>query len=766
LSFVTTARALLRTVDGLSYHDRQRLLADHGRRLGGAELLGLLDELHGQGEFARRIAMTMAGIAGERRYVERCLSGVETSVLTHALKLTVRLSVPVDVLVARLPSLPTALRVVLYQEVRRDGATTLAEALLPVARARFGDREAAQLLPVCQPETIAALLPELDYAVTGWRRIAHWYPHVFLDHLDAALAATPRSGWGRLLGTVGGGLTTAALAAPDRVLDVLERAVPHAPLPAALGRVLGALGRHNAPRLLGVLLHPRRTGLLPGGRKLWQALLDTNAAELAVLGRSLPESRRSRFLRTAPPGQRAAVYAGMVGGRTPAEAGLPMTVLDLLPAESRFAEARRLLGLRTVTDDPAVRLEVTARLPWTEAREPLRVATRRASAQERAAAYMCLIAAGAASRDPEVFADMLGLPSQLAAALAPALAATKVTARKQAVRLLALHHAEGAVETVMSEWSNPDQHRDVRRALVFASLHLLDDERVWPLLADAVDREHEVATAVLGVGPHFIAERHRPRYASLVRTVAAAGDADTARVGLAALSAWIRWCPEGMDLLTDRVTDLTSTATWLPALGTLVNACATIVDPTPLRTVTTHLAATDVTVDDRDLPARQRLLALAKLVCDAAVTSPVLRHAATELAVTLANAPTLRRPAIELAIAAVPLEAGAEDVDALLRVVQLADTPVWAWHAHDTLRTTLTWRGRAARIPQSHLHDLATVLAARTGPAAPFLALAIATSAGERTGWPPRWRELIYALRRHPDTDVSLAALDTFTVAE
>lgn len=1101
---MTTARALLRTVDGLSYHDRQRLLADHGRRLGGAELLGLLDELHGQGEFARRIALTTAGIAGERRYVERCLSGVETSVLTHALKLAVRLSMPVDVLVARLPSLPSALRVVLYQEVRRDGVTTLAEALLPVARARFGDREAAQLLPVCQPETIAALLPELDYAVTGWRRIAHWYPHVFLDYLDAALAATPRSGWGRLLGTVGGGLVTAALAAPDRVLDVLERAVPHAPLPVALGRVLGALGRHNAPRLLGVLLHPRRTGVLPGGRTLWRALLDTNAAELAVLGRSLPESRRSRFLRTAPPGQRADVYAGMVGGRTPAEAGLPMTVLDLLPAESRFAEARRLLGLRTVTDDPAVRLEVTARLPWTEAREPLRVATGRTTPQERAAAYMCLIAVGAASRDPEVFADMLGLlsrlrneqgpvrhdalqaltkvppwlfrtadpsvvigfvtdvaqardcsrlteqlarrlagrlvregaltgdeelvdtglrgfaafdksrswpwleglgedpprgtehqmfealrpqlendarddrfglllqlaaglgsrawampgmrelldrarkaaddrtvreatelwldppatrderlaevfhadrstitikavasgigwrrtdlldevfrkplhgrflkkgvrhvprfagcfhrwlprqveryaslvgevaasrteqpwkrvqavhqlrqgpgaadrlralladedvtvveaalealawteepaqvlpdllahanddrakvaiyaasrgarfvpPAQLAAALAPALVATKVTARKEAVRLLALHHAEGAVETVMSEWSTPDQHRDIRRALVFASLHLLADERVWPLLADAVNREHEVATAVLGVDPHFIAERHRPRYASLVRTVAEAEDADTARLGLAALSAWIRWCPEGMDLLTDRVTDLTSTATWLPALGTLVNACATIVDPTPLRTVTTHLAAADVTVDGRDLPARQRLLALTKLVCDAAVTSPVLRHAATDLATTLADAPTLRRPAIELAIAAVPLEAGAEDVDALLRVVEMADTPVWAWHAHDTLRTTLTWQGRVARVPQAHLHDLATILAARTGPAAPLLALAIVTSVGEETGWSPGWRELIYALRRHPDTEVSLAALDTFTVAE
>jgi hypothetical protein len=356
-------------------------------------------------------------------------------------------------------------------------------------------------------------------------------------------------------------------------------------------------------------------------------------------------------------------------------------------------------------------------------------------------------------------------PAQLATALAPALAATKVTTRKEAVRLLALHHAEDAVETVLAEWSNPDQHRDVRRALVAASVRLLDAERVWSLLADAVEREDEVATAVLGVSPDSIAPRHRPRYASLVRTVAEAEDPDTARLGLAALSAWIRWCPEGMDVLTERVTDLTTTATWLPALGTLVNACATLVDPIPLRTAATRLAAADLTVDGRDLPARQRLLALVKLVCNAAATSPVLRHAARDLAATLATAPTLRRPAIELAIAAVPLEAGAEDVDALQRVVQLADTPVWAWHAHNTLRTTLSWRGRVARIPQPHLYDLATTLAARTGPAGPLLALAIVTSAGDETGW-PRWRELIGALRRNANPDVRDAALDTFTVAE
>jgi hypothetical protein len=1097
----TTARGLLKAVDRLSFRDRQRLLAEHGRRLAGtAELTGLLDDLHGRDEFARRTGLLLARVAGERGHVERCLSGVETSVLRDALRAAVRLGLPAAVLVARLPGLASAMRTTLYQEVRRRGATELAEALLPVAHARFGDHEAAGLLPVCTPETVAAALPELAYAVTGWRRIGLRHPRVFLDHVDAALTTTPRADWGRLVNDLGGGLAVTALTEPGRVLSVLERVAPHAPLPASLGRTMGALGRHDASLLLGLLVHPRR-GNLPGGRTLWRSLLGASDVELARLGRTKHSEGLHRFLRVVPPARRAVVYAAVIGDRPPLHTGLPTTILDLLPSATRVEYARRLLGTPAVLDSPVNRLAITARLPWPEAAPALVDATRRSTADERADAYHCLIEGAAASRDPEVFADMLGMlsrlagdqdpvrqhalgtlakappwlfrtadlalvatlmtdaaqardcsprtqqavrtlagrliregaltgrpdlvdtgllglsafgrhrqfphlgrldhdlprggehqvfealrprlerdaqrgefelvislarslgrrawampglqelvaqarkatddqmvsravtlwlappasrderlgevfrtdrstivfpavcegigtrrtdllddvftkplhgrflkkgrrhvprfesgfgrwlprqvaayaelvarvaeertaqvweraasvrrlgqlpgttgrllgfladedlmvveaalgalawtdepaevlphllthvngdrarvavyaasrcarfvpPDRLAEALAPALTASKVTSRKEAVRLLATHRAAGAVATLTAAWAEPDQHRDVRRALVSAAGRLLDDERVWPLLTEAAGAGHAVATAVLDVGPHAIAERHRPRYAGLVRAVAAAGDQDTAQLGLAALSSWLRWDPACVTLLTGRVTDLASTATWRVALRTLVTACATTEDPEPLRAVAARLAeAGHVPARDRDLPARQRVLALAEAVCSEVRSRPVLHRAAEELAGTLAGRPTLRRSAIDLAVAAVSVDEGH---DALVRVAELADTPRWAWYAHDAVRQGVGWWAR--RVPEDRLHGLALALVGHTAsPVVPLLGAAVVSVAGEEAGWPARWRELLGELRAHQDPDVRLAALDTFTDPE
>ncbi len=1094
-----TAQRLLHSIDGLAYGARQRLLAEHARELAGsAELTTLLDDLHAHGDFARRIAVRMAAIAGERGYVERCLTAAETGVVGRALGSAVRLGLPGAVLAGRLPELPPALRHGLYQEVRQRRATELAEALLPAARA-FGAREAAVLLPACTADTVAATLPEVGYAITGWRMVGHRHPGVFLDYLDAELSATPRSGWARLLDTVGSGITAAALSEPARVLDVLERTVPYAPLPLALGRVMGALARHDAARLLGVLLHPRRDGFLPGGRKLWRALLGADDAELAALGRAL--SGLQRFLRVLPPSRRAAVYAGAVGGRDLATTGTPIEVLDQLPAAARGAEARRLLGLRSVADDPFVRLAVTARLPWAEARDTLRDATRRSTADERAEAYPCYIGAAAASRDPEVFAELLGTltrlaneqdpvrhtalgalaevppwlfrsteaatvlrlmtdaaqardcswqtehavrtlaarliregtlsrqpelvdtglrglgllgqhvpsvnlsaldhdlprggehqvfealrtrldddarrgefgmalalaaglrrrawgmpelqeivgqatkatddhvvhtaiglwlgppatkderlaevfhadrstitipavlngiawrrtdlldevlgkslhgrflkkkqrhvlsfdggfdrwlprqanayaellvtlagakrvssweragavrrlgsvpgatdhlraflshrditvveaalaalawtsepaevmpellahadgdrarvavhaasrcarfvsPDRLAAALAPALTSKKVTSRKEAVRLLAAHRAAGAAETLVRTWAAPDQHRDVRRAVVTAAFSLLDDERVWALLTEAA-ADQAVATALLDLDPHTIADRHRPRYAELIHAVAGSTDPDIARLGLTALADWTRWDEAGTELLVDRVTDLENTAGWRPALRALVAGCAGTENPDPLRTVATRLAAAaEPTGADRDLPVRQRILALADAVRTGAESSPALRHAAVILADAL-DSPTLRRPAVELAVAAVPLDQEG-DVRALLRVAELADSPIWAWHAHHALRAALD--NRVRRLPQPYLHEAATTLAAHpAAPAAQLLAVAIASCAGPEGGWPPHWRELVADLRHHPDPDARLAALDTFMAVE
>ena len=1092
---MNTARKLLDSIDGLPYGTRQRQLAARARALAGtAELTALLDQLDALGGFARTVALHLANVGGEHAYVLRCLTAAQTEVAGAALRLAVRLRLAPEVVAGLVPDLAAAPRRTLYSEVRRRKATALAEALLPVVRARFGDVEAAVLLPVCTAATVAAELPGLAYAVTGWRMLAHRHPTVFLDWLDAELAG-PSSGWGDLIGSTAGGLAAAAPAQPDRVLDVLSRVASRVALPYSVNWAV--LARHDPVRLLDLLVDPRRLDApTQRGRKLWRALLATSDEDLVRFGRTMPAGALPAFLRQVPPARRPAVYAGVVDGGKPT-----LSALDRLPIAARATEARRLLGLREVADDPVQRLEVTARLPWAVAKDTLHAATRRSTAAERAHAYRCLVTSAAGSRDPAVFAELLTsldrlpneqdpvraaafgalarvppwlfrpaeapevltlmtdavtardcswetqngvrtlvtnlvrhgastsqpelveagitalrrlgqqrpwlnlagldrdlprggerrvfealrpriaddarhgafevalslaeglgrrawdlpelqgfvdaarkatddrtvrtaiglwlapwrtrderlgevfhtdrstitipavlsgiafrrtdlvdevltkplhgrflkrgvrfvpafhgcfhrwLPRQRAAyakglakiagsdtnqvyervtavarlarvpgtaarlreyladrqvavveaalaglawtdepadvlgdlltyvdtdrarvavyaasrcarfvspallgeALAKALHSKKVTSRKEAVRLLAAYHAPDVAGLLSDAWQRPDQHRDVRRAIVSAARWCLDDERTWAVLPAAAESEHAVATALLDLDPRTIAPRHRQRYAALVRAVADAPAPDTARLGLVTMARWARWDDAGTDLLARRFTDLENTASWHQSMTALIAVCEASEDPSPLVTAAGTLLATpepESTVD-RDLPARQRLHALARSIRADTTGSPTIQTAAARLSDVLATDPTWRRPAIDLATTAVTF---ADDREAVHRVVAMADSPLWAWHAHTAFGDSV--RRKVNRLPQAYLHDLAAGLVDGPAPAAPLLALAIATAAGDRSGWPPRWRELVTGLRTHEDQDVRSAALDTFTSPE
>ncbi len=1093
----TSARRLLRSLDPLPFGARQRTLSETARRLAGtAELDGLLRELDTD-EFARRIGLHLAYVAEHRDHVRAALAARETAVVRHAIGAGIRLGLPAEAFVDRLPHLPTALRGALYNGVRRRKATALADALLPRVREAFGDREAASLLAACSTPVAVAELPGLAHAVANWSAIGKRHPEAFLDLVDAELATMTPAWWPRVWERLGGGIAATAESSPERVLDLVERTLPHAPLPRGLVDVLGVLARHSPDRVVRILLDPRRTGSTPDRRSLWRRLAGIGETELIGLARLLDGAPLVRFLHALPPSRRAAVFAGAVGG----QADVPLTALDELPAVARAEEARRLLGLRVNADEPSRRLAVTARLDWAEAAPVLREATKRAKADERAAAYPLYIAAGAANRDPEAFAELLGtltrlpneqdpvraaaltaladvpswlfrpsesdllvklmtdaaqardcswstqhavsslagaliregavsrrpelldagmagleslgrhvswinlngldealphgaehqvfdalrgrlaadaargryavllalasgldkrawgmaalqdlldearsakddsvvsqavglwlappatrdvrvervlrgdrstitlpavltaigfrrtdllddvigkslrgrflkrgpryvpafegcfhrwLPRQTAAfakelaavagdrranvyeranavralgrvpgtadvvrgfttdrevqvveAALSALAWTdepgdvlvdllahvdgdrarvavysatraarftapdrlgerlgllldsrKVTARKEAIRLLAEHHVPGAVALLANAWAGPNSHRDVRRAVVWASEWFLDDEAAWDLLAKAAADEPAVAATLLDRSPFTVAPHHRARYAALVRTVVAAPHGDPTVLRNPTLPLWTRWDHEGTALLVDLVTDLDNTATWAPALTALLDVCGVADDVEPLRTTVARLLAVDDPFDaeaDRDLPVRQRIGALARTVAGGGRSS-ALRAAAKALSADLAVAPEHRGSAVALAVAAVPWDDGG--LEQLREVARLADRPVLAARAEAELAAQL---GSAVRrMPRDRARSIAETLAGE-GPAAARLALAITTAAGRDTGWPEHWRSLLRALRRHEDPDVRLAALDTVTAPE
>lgn len=93
------------------------------------------------------------------------------------------------------------------------------------------------------------------------------------------------------------------------------------------------------------------------------------------------------------------------------------------------------------------------------------------------------------------------LPEQLGAALGPALGSRKVTSRKEAARLVTEHRVPDAAGILSRAWALPDQHRDVRRALVSSARWFLDDARAWRLLTEAAEDEHAVTTVLLALGP-------------------------------------------------------------------------------------------------------------------------------------------------------------------------------------------------------------------------------------------------------------------------
>lgn len=364
-------------------------------------------------------------------------------------------------------------------------------------------------------------------------------------------------------------------------------------------------------------------------------------------------------------------------------------------------------------------------------------------------------------------------PDMLESQLRPMLERPKVTTRKEAARLLGEYQTSHAVTLLAAAWEAPGQHRDVRRAIVSASRWLLDSPPVWNLLAEASAGEHAVAATLLEVRPYDIEERHRAGYAALVHRVAEADDPDTARLGLDALSRWLRWDPTAISMLSDRATDPSNTATGRDALSALVLGCQLAEDVEPLVAVVNRLVTAEASGDDqldaapdRDRPARQRLLTAVQGIATHAARSPVLRRAAAGARDALAGSASHREPAIRLGVAAIDLDSPDTLLDATAEfhaLRPLTDRPSLVGYAAGQVGAALS--PAVPRLDRQLLRQLAGQLATAESPA-PAFALAITRVAGAEAGWPESWRTLLRELRQHPDPDVRHPALDTFTSPE
>ncbi|MFF0270426.1 hypothetical protein [Kribbella sp. NPDC004536] len=417
---------LLRSIDGLSYGQRVRLLADRA-----PELAGLLGELGRGSSFERVLGLQIAEVTRDTAYVNRMLRDPDPLVHGRAIAAVLRgVPVPDDDLRILYDDAPAALRSKLVALVRRQRREHLAVRLIDEHRARWGDVAATGLLDAVDGATLARLLPELAYCVTpgNWRRLARHHPEQVLTFARETLpSGADRDEWWR-------GVGHGVAAALD--FDLIKEALPAHDLPVAVIDVIGPLADRDPAGVLALLLAPDRRGavykaLTPALRRRLYRYADD---ELVELGRILWPSL-TELLRELAPSRRGRLFEAVTKDVDLGQAQLPPELLQVLPYAVRIGEARRMLALPVVAEDGALRRRVTAYLPYDEAFELLSGEVRDPEAAVRSSVYQAVIRS--ATR-----------PEQVVAAVT--WAAERVRNDQDLVRLAVLHTVADVSPTLLT----------------------------------------------------------------------------------------------------------------------------------------------------------------------------------------------------------------------------------------------------------------------------------------------------------------------------
>ncbi|TDD58704.1 hypothetical protein E1263_17965 [Kribbella antibiotica] len=393
------AKDLLRAIDNLPYGERQRRVIADARALSATDLQSLLGELATGTPFERTLGLTVAEATRDVAYVTRLLNDPIPTVQSRALA-AVGNGVPVsdDDLRILYDDAPATLRGQLLQVVRKTGRTLLATRLIDEHRERWGDQAAASLLIATDDETVERLLPDLAYCLSSgeWRRLGAKRPKPVYDYALRTLPTGPdRDEWWQ---GPAFGITGLLDHDPQRATNLLIRALPDDQLPTAIIGVLGRLIDID-PLFVELLLEPERAPILhrvltPAVRRRLNRYADDDLIALGELMWPDP----TNLLEDLPPSRRAAIFTGITKSVDLSQVVLPVWLLDVLPQQLRFEQARRMLTLRAVADSDSQRRETAGFLPYDEAFALLEPDINRPDANDRADVYRAVIYAAGRSR--------------------------------------------------------------------------------------------------------------------------------------------------------------------------------------------------------------------------------------------------------------------------------------------------------------------------------------------------------------------------------
>ncbi|MFG1811601.1 hypothetical protein [Streptomyces sp. NPDC049040] len=587
-----------------------------------------------------------------------------------------------------------------------------------------------------------------------------------VDELRAALERSARSRDAALLLALAETLRAPAVRTPALV-ELLER-VLHSGSDSAVARAAAVLLRDSATspeRVVTLLaLRPSAIGLAPVRAVLTRVRTDLlgpllatplTAADLAAADRWLPAQQQAA----------AEQLARTVGdsARSLDERAAALRSAARIPG---FGEAL----LRRHTDCAEVVLAEAAlgALPWTERPAAALPELLSHAADDRA--RVALYAAGRAAR----FARSDELRAELRRiAVGPG---TKVTSRKQAVRLAAEHLAlADATDLLRAAYAVPGQHEDVRAVVLAAISRRIADLPMWDVLTDAAGGPPRLRTVFMEhLRAHEVPVQQRPALAGLMFRVALGDDSLMAMVARGQLVEWGRYAPEAVRALARVVTDLAERERWKEAARLLagmalsdaphpVGGCAPgSVLADALTALIGTLRAGEPALPGRDQPARQRIAELTGSYYWSPDAPPgALLSTSREVASLLLTEPVLLPEATRRLVTV--LEMDAPDLgDRMAELADLvADRPALAVTTAESLRRYCEGR----RKDPEHILAAARRLAAGDALAPGLFAVAL-TAAAARLGWPAAWREVLHGLRRHPQPDVREAALAVFTDPE
>lgn len=411
-------RLLLEELDGSYHSQRVRTMALLGRDNAADAALGdLLDQLSGESGYHHCLALVAAAAAGDQGRLRSALNHPAPRVRSFALAHLDPAGVaPADLIAALLHGSAEDRRL-LRRFVNRHGLTDVAEAAIGDVRRELGDAEAAALLPACGHGTVRRLLPDLLHATASLRVLARRHPQVVLELFGQELDGLSRRQRDLFWCQITAALRELALADPAGTLQLVEDAGPSWIVPWGLHPALGFLIRFapsRVARLVATEDFARQYGWRAPGWLMRNSKFFSRDDQVAI-ARAFREHEALFFAWIAwlAPSTRAEVFARALDGVDTTSRIWVTDHLDVLPSETRHAEARRILGLRAIRGSEVLTLQYVAVLPFSEARPALVAEAGRAKAEDRALGYSLLVGCARRERSPAAVDDVLQVCARL-----------------------------------------------------------------------------------------------------------------------------------------------------------------------------------------------------------------------------------------------------------------------------------------------------------------------------------------------------------------